>query len=285
MVKKYFKHSGVALLALMITGKIVHAAPGGIIAQTTEPSVGHRTNTSSFDHVYGYNGEKTPSLKSIPLPGFMITVAARNHILDIDNDSYGAGENINNYRSIYRIDSSGKETAVETNTPVSIKGEPYYTVTDSDINYRLKIQYVRRSSSTSYTPLPSESYPQNVITEVVSSPLVPVSPILYVNGIERTDYTMYPDEIGYLRYQVVNRDKQPIGNINIRDWGGSVVSSSNGTIRMEASTINVNGEVERKITTHSGSSNGTVTFPSVGASYNGYALWPMNISITMRPRP
>ncbi|EJS6906060.1 hypothetical protein NWL46_003987 [Salmonella enterica] len=291
MEMSYFKYSRVALLALIVNGNIVHAVPaqgtGVMMAQTTEPSVGHRSNTPYFSHIYSYNGESSfvYELKFIPLPGFKIAVDARNNIRDIDNDSYGAGEDIKNYRTIYRIDSSGKETPVETNIPVSVKGEPYYMVTENDINYRLKIQYVRRSSSTSYTPLPSASYAQDVITEVVSSPLEPVLPILYVNGVERTDYTMYPDEIGYLRYKVVNRDKSPIGNIYITDVGGSSGSSAYGSISLESSTINANGEVERKVTTRSGSGYGSVTLNGINASYNGYALWPHSIAISMRPRP
>lgn len=287
MLKKFFNCSRGVPLILIIIGDLAHASPPSnsavMVAQTTQPSVGHRTNTPSFGHEYRYNGYRSSpyDLKYTPLPGFHVCVNSRNHINDEDNKTYSAGENIENYRSIYHVDSSGNETVVEKNVPVSIEGGPCYIITDKDIGNKLKFEYFRRSSSTSFTPSPNESYFQHVMTDVVSPDLLTVKPILYVNGIVRSDYIMYSDEVGYLRYKIINTDGQPVGNINIVDAGGSGIN--NGTLRLEPSTININGEVERKITASKVKSEASL---SISAHYNGYNLWPnSSINITIRPSP
>ncbi|EAV3154973.1 hypothetical protein HP819_004404 [Salmonella enterica subsp. enterica serovar Richmond] len=286
MIKSIFKYSAAALLMSSVTGKITLASSltgaGVMMAQTTEPSVGHRTETPIVDGDFLYNGETSGiyELKKTPLLGFQIRISGRTRVSDIDNDRYGAGEKIETFRSIYRVDSSGNEIALEKdilidfNTPSTYN----YLITEADIGSKLKLVYVRKSASDTFTPLPKESYSKEYFTEVVSSPLVQVKPILYVNGVERTDYTMYPGEVGYLRYRVVNRDGQPVQNIYIDE----LLRGPAGVIKVEDSTINMNAEVERKITALSEG------YFDLTASYNGYNLWTTDkttITVQRRPRP
>ncbi|ECB6368156.1 hypothetical protein K2634_004371 [Salmonella enterica subsp. enterica serovar Chester] len=297
MIKSIFKYSAAALLMSSVTGKITLASSlagaGVMMAQTTEPSVGHRTKTPFLGSDFQYNGEYGGyGLKKTPLPGFQIRIADWAWERDIDNDSYSAGEKIELFRSIYRVDSSGNETALEKDILIEYKkARTYnYLITEADVGSKLKIVYNWKSTSDSFTPLPKESYSQEFLTEVVSSPLVPVKPVLYVNGVERTDYTMYPGEIGYLRYRIVNRDGQPVWNITITDWGGSVVIGDAGRLELKSSTINMNGEVERKIIAHAVGGTASSDFSrltfSPGAHYNGYNLWEgRSISLTLKERP
>lgn len=284
MIKSIFKYSAAALLVFSVTGKITLASSltgaGVMTAQTTEPSVGHRTATPVVDGEFLYNEATSGGyeLKKTPLPGFQIRISGRTRDSDIDNDSYGAGEKIETFRSIYRIESSGNEIALEKDIFIDFKKPNTYNhlITEADIGSKLKIVYIRKSTSDSFTPLPKESYPKEYFTEVVSSPLVPVKPVLYVNGVERNDYVMYPGEVGYLRYRVVNRDGQPVRNIYIEESAGG----DSGVLELERSTINMNAEVEKKITALS---VGTYKIP---ASYNGYDLWTSNIiTITVQRRP
>lgn len=293
MIKSVFKYSAAALLVFSVTGKITLASSltgaGVMTAQTTEPSVGHRTKTPLIGSEFQYNGNIGGyDLKKTPLPGFQIRIADWNWESDIDNDSYGAGEKIETFRSIYRVDSSGNETALEKDILIEFnKTNTYnYLITEADVGSKLKLVYVRKSKSDSFTPLPKESYPKEHFTEVVSSPLVPVEPVLYVNGIERADYIMYPDEIGYLRYRIVNRDGQPVWNINITDNRTAGVTGGAGTIRLQDSRINMDGEVERKITTHSvgGTASSDVSI-TMSAHYNGYNLWKEDIKLTLKKNP
>ncbi|ECB6368157.1 hypothetical protein K2634_004372 [Salmonella enterica subsp. enterica serovar Chester] len=291
MIKSIFKYSAAAILVFSVTGKITLASSltgagagaGVMMAQTTEPSVGHRSNDPIVDHQYSYNGVNSHDfdLTTTPLPGFEIVGYARSlGDRDEDNDSYGAGEKIETFRSIYRIDSSGNEIALEKDILIDFyKPSTYnYLITEAYIGSKLKFVYIKRSTSDSFTPLPKESESNEYFTEVVSSPLVPVAPVLYVNGVERTDYTMYPGEVGYLRYRVVNRDGQPVWNININDRNSDPTPM--GVLELGRSTINMNAEVERKITALStGAYN-------VKASYNGYNLWTTDvITITVQRRP
>ncbi|EDH6467600.1 hypothetical protein CB433_23150 [Salmonella enterica subsp. enterica serovar Newport] len=285
MIKSIFKYSAAALLVFSVTGKITLASSltgaGVMMAQTTEPSVGHRTETPFLGSEFQYNGNYGGyGLKKTPLPGFQIRIADWHRESDIDNDSYSAGEKIELFRSIYRVDSSGNETALEKDILIEYKkANTYnYLITEADVGSKLKIVYYRKSTSDSFTPLPKESYPQEFLTEVVSSPLVPAKPVLYVNGVERTDYTMYPGEVGYLRYRVVNRDGQPVQNIYIDE----LLRGPAGVIKVEDSTINMNAEVERKITALSEG------YFDLTASYNGYNLWTTDktkITVQRRPRP
>lgn len=287
MIKRIFKYSTAAILVLSVTGKVSISAsqpsPGVMMAQTTEPSVGHRTDTPIVDHIYKYKSEQSGiyELRKTPLPGFKISISGRTWESDKDNDDYGAGEKIETFRSLYRVDSSGNEIALEKDIFIDFsKAEDYnYLITEADAGSKIKMVYIRKSTSASFTPLPNESYPKTIFTNVVSSPLVPVKPVLYVDGVERADYVMYPNEVGYLRYQVKNRDNQPVWNIDIYDAG--FVSSD--AFASGSSTININGEVERKIIAKSVSYPATV---SVGASYMGYDLWTKKrIDITVKPRP
>ncbi|ECN9267021.1 hypothetical protein ZL58_23755 [Salmonella enterica subsp. enterica serovar Typhimurium] len=285
MTKRFFQYMGITLLILTVTSQAGQAT-GTMMAQTTEPSVGHKTDRPNFGHVYKFNSGSGAGLKQTPLPGFRIAIDSRNHIWDIDNARYSAGEDIDHFRSIYRVDRSGNEVVVESNTPVTIDGRPHYVITDDDIGYKLRLEYVRRSSSSSFTPLPAESDVQKVVTEEVSPPLVPATPVLFVNGVERPDFKMYHNEVGYLKYRIVNRDGQPMGNKKISVTDSNQTGTGEGTsIKLEPSSFNENGEVERKIIT-SGTDSSTdriqITFSS---QYNGVDLLANDVTIFVSPPP
>ncbi|HGT6054100.1 TPA: hypothetical protein ACM4E9_004239 [Escherichia coli] len=291
MIKFIFKYSATALLVLSVNVKITLATSipdaGFMIAQTTEPSVGHRTATPTIEHKYE-NKTAEEYFHKTPLPGVQINIANQTINSDKDNNSYGAGEKIETFRSIYRIDRSGNEVAIEKDNLIVPKSANSYNITEDDVGSKIKFVYIRKSTSDSFTPLPKESYSREYITEVVSSPLVPTEAVLYVNGVERPDYTMYPDEVGYIRYRVVNRDGQPLWNISIKDSGSSdSATGAAGSIKLESSKINMNGEVERKIVTHSGTggSSGASLSISAWSSYLGYNLLTKNINITLKSRP
>lgn len=79
----------------------------------------------------------------------------------------------------------------EDNIPVSICGaRPVYNLTNDDVGYRLRFETKRVSSATSHTSTPSESEVEVHESVEISPPFVHSSPVLYVNGIERTGNTV-----------------------------------------------------------------------------------------------
>lgn len=188
---------------------------GLVIAQTMHPSVGHRPNAPRFNYVLraddtDFYGVSPDSYKgyNLPLfPGLFPGTTVNSPNSDPDNKFLAMDdqETVINLRSIFRIDDSGNifPIAGEQDREVKQDNSPYYYVSTDDINYRLRFVF-RRKTQSGHNMLPDESLFWEFETDrVISSSFKgSITPVLTVDGAERSDFRMQNGETGYLRFKL-----------------------------------------------------------------------------------
>lgn len=140
----------------------------GVSAQTTQPSVGHRSSTinSATFKVSGpeiYNNYYVDHLVNgnlgiLFMPGHKISVNTLYPDPDDPDDLLGGRDNPILTCDIYRVDDDGKESLL--NTTVPCRSDGLYTITPQDIGYRLKFKLYTEANpdiERGYSPNPSKS--------------------------------------------------------------------------------------------------------------------------------
>lgn len=255
---------------------------GLVIAQTEHPSVGHRPNKLIFDYVlraddsYGIAPDRYKGYNLPPFPGLFIGVSASTINRDPDNKFLAMDdqETVINLRSIFRIDDSGNISPVagEQDREITQSNTPYYYVSSDDINYRLRYVF-RRKTQSGHNMLPDESLSWEFETDRVISPSFKgsITPVLTVDGAERSDFRMQIGETGYLRFKLPNELKNtPIFSDHKNTTTGGVVVSdlekkdNEYWIKIQITTVNSR--------THN------ISSPYYISSTIGY-LWNENITL------
>lgn len=186
---------------------------GLVIAQTKHPSVGHRPNKLIFGYVlraddtYGIEPNSYKGYNLPLFPGLFIGARSATTNRDPDNKFLAMDdqETVINLRSIFRIDDSGNISPIagEQDREITQSNTPYYYVSSDDINYRLRYVF-RRKTQSGHNMLPDESLSWEFETDRVISPSFKgsITPVLTVDGAERSDFRMQNGETGYLRFKL-----------------------------------------------------------------------------------
>lgn len=230
---------GLLLLSFNVsfTSNVCAENIGLVIAQTEHPSVGHRPNKLMFDLVlrtddsYGIVPDIYKRYNLPPFPGVFIGVSFSTHNSDPDNKFLAMDdqETVINLRSIFRIDDSGNISPVagEQDREITQSNTPRYYVSTDDINYRLRYVF-RRKTQSGHNMLPGESLSWEFETDRVISPSFKgsITPVLIVDGAERSDFRMQFGETGYLRFTLPDELKNtPIFSDHKNHTTGGVVVS------------------------------------------------------------
>lgn len=268
----------VALVVFILFQRIAYAEI--ISSGTLTPSVGHRpSKPDTFSG--GYTGIGGAYAAPVATPGLWIagdTSCLRPK--DVDND-FGAKETFQNYRTIYRVKGT-KKTVIpgEDNIPVSICGSsPVYNLTNDDVGYRLRFETKRVSSATSHTPTPSESEVEVHESVEISPPFVRSSPVLYVNGIERTSNIVSKNDKNVtVRFQLKNINGELVSGLSNHLRVYSTSGDGDSIIRWEFKEVS-KGIYEIPLDVHKASKKQYIEISRIHYLIHTMILWNKSIKI------